>query len=117
MIFCIFYQVNNQFLHQSYLKSPVPSQINLIKNAKNQFLSVKKLKNTSSAQLCNRHLTLVIFLHAFITLLAITAQYFANGIHFKRSTTSSTTPATAPTSILTATATASITTDAAGVQL
>ena len=35
-----FYQVNNLFLHQSYLKSPkpTPSQINLIKNAKNHFL-------------------------------------------------------------------------------
>ena len=32
--FCIFYQVKNLFLHQSYLKSPNPSQINLIKNAK-----------------------------------------------------------------------------------
>ena len=29
-----------------------PSQINLIKNAKNHFLLMKKLKNTESAQLC-----------------------------------------------------------------
>ena len=50
--FCIFYQVNNLFLHQSYLKSLLtPSQITLIKNAKNHFLLLKKLKNTSSAQL------------------------------------------------------------------
>ena len=36
--FGIFYQVNNLFLHQSYLKSPTPSQISLIKNATNHFL-------------------------------------------------------------------------------
>ena len=47
-IFCIFYQVNNIFLHQSYLKS---SQINLIKNARNHFSLLKKFKNTESAQL------------------------------------------------------------------
>ena len=46
----IFYQVNNLFLHQSHLKKPTPSQINLIKNAKNHFLLLKKLKNTESAQ-------------------------------------------------------------------
>ena len=44
-----FYQVNNLFLHQSYLKTPC--QINLIKNAKNHFLLLKKFKNTSRAQL------------------------------------------------------------------
>ena len=43
MIFKNLYQVNNQFLHQSYLKSPLPRQINLIKNAKNHFLLLKKL--------------------------------------------------------------------------
>ena len=33
--------------------NPTPSQINLIKNAKNQFLLLKKIKNTESAQLWN----------------------------------------------------------------
>ena len=33
-------------------KMPTPSQINLIKNAKNHFLLVKKFKKTGSAQLC-----------------------------------------------------------------
>ena len=36
-------------MHQSYLKKPTDSQINLIKNAKNYFYC---WKNTSSAQLC-----------------------------------------------------------------
>ena len=31
---------------------PTPSQINLIKNAKINFLLVKKFKSTESAQLC-----------------------------------------------------------------
>ena len=53
LFFYIFYQVNSLFLHQSYFKKHTPSQINLIKNAKNHFLWLKKLKNTSSAQLCN----------------------------------------------------------------
>ena len=44
-----FYQVNSLFLHQSYLKSPLP--VKLIKNAKNNFLLMNKLKNTESAQL------------------------------------------------------------------
>ena len=35
--FCTFYQANNLFLHQSYLKSPLILKINLIKNAKNHF--------------------------------------------------------------------------------
>ena len=52
MIFCNFYKVNNLFLHQSYLISPLTVKINLIKNAKNHFLLLKKLKNTESAQLC-----------------------------------------------------------------
>ena len=57
MIFCIFYQVNSLFLHQFYLKSSLPRQINLIKNAKNHFLLLKKFKSeteteTESAQLC-----------------------------------------------------------------
>ena len=50
---CIFYQVNNLFLHQSYLKSPLPSQINLTKNAKKSFFT-ENLKNTESAQLCKK---------------------------------------------------------------
>ena len=33
-------------------KKPTPSQINLITNAKNHFLLLKKFKNTESAQLC-----------------------------------------------------------------
>ena len=41
MIFWHFFQVNNLFLHLSYIK----------KNAKNHFLLLKKLKNTESAQL------------------------------------------------------------------
>ena len=41
----------NLFLHQSYFKMPTPSQRRLIKNAKNHFLLLKKLKNTESAQL------------------------------------------------------------------
>ena len=32
-------------------KKPTPSQINLIKNSRNYFLLLKKLKNTESAQL------------------------------------------------------------------
>ena len=51
MIFCIFDQVSNLFLHQYYFKKPTPSQINLIINAKNNFLLLNKLKNISSAQL------------------------------------------------------------------
>ena len=51
MIILHFFQVNNLFLHQSYLESH-SSQINLINNAKNHFLLVKKFKNTVSAQLC-----------------------------------------------------------------
>ena len=50
MIFCIFYQVNNLFLHQYVLiKNPPPSQIDLIK-CKNHFLT---FKNAKSGQLCN----------------------------------------------------------------
>ena len=51
LFFSIFYQVN-LFLHWVLFKKPTPSQINLIKNAKNHFLLVKKFLNTSSAQLC-----------------------------------------------------------------
>ena len=51
MIFLHFYKVNNLFLHQSYLEKLIPSQINLIKNAKNHFLLLNKFKNTSSGQL------------------------------------------------------------------
>ena len=42
--FCTFYQVSNLFLHQSYIKKPTPSQINLIKNAKNNFYCWKNSK-------------------------------------------------------------------------
>ena len=47
----IFYQVNNLFLHQVFLKSPLPVILNGSKNARNHFLLVKKFKNTESAQL------------------------------------------------------------------
>ena len=40
--FCTFYKINNLFLHQSYLKTPTPSQISLIKNARSHFLLLKK---------------------------------------------------------------------------
>ena len=41
--FCIFYKVNNLFLHQSYLKSPLPVKL-ATKNANNHFLLLKKFK-------------------------------------------------------------------------
>ena len=50
MIFWHFFQVNNLFL--VLFKKPTPSQFNLIKNAKNHFLLLKKFKNNESAQLC-----------------------------------------------------------------
>ena len=34
MFYFYFYKENNLFLHQPYLKSPAPSQINLIDNEK-----------------------------------------------------------------------------------
>ena len=55
MILLHFIQINNLFLHQSYLKSPLSSQISLIKNAKNHFSLLKKFKNTESAQLSLVH--------------------------------------------------------------
>ena len=52
-IYCIFIKfILFKFLPVLF-KKPTPSQINLIKNAKNNFLLLKKLKNTDSAQLCN----------------------------------------------------------------
>ena len=53
MIFCIFYKVNNLFLHQCYLKSPLPVKLTRqkFKNAKNHFIFWKEFKNTESAQL------------------------------------------------------------------
>ena len=43
-------QVNNLFLHQSYLKKrPTPSQISSIKNAKNHFLLLKKKPKVPSS--------------------------------------------------------------------
>ena len=54
MIFFIFYQVNNLFLHQSYLKSPLPAvKLTWWKMKKNIFIIEKILKITSSAQLYN----------------------------------------------------------------
>ena len=52
LFFGIFHKSDNLFLHQSYLKSPTPSQINLTKNAKNPFFiseTIKKTKAPSSA--------------------------------------------------------------------
>ena len=51
MICFIFYQVNNLFLHQSYLKSPLPVKLTWKKMQKKSFFLVNKLKNTESAQL------------------------------------------------------------------
>ena len=48
MIVCIFFQVNNLILHQSYLKSPLP----VIKKCKKSFFVIEKMQNTGSAQLC-----------------------------------------------------------------
>ena len=46
MIFLIFYQVNKNISAPVLFKQPTPSQINLIKKAKNHFLLLKKfLKN------------------------------------------------------------------------
>ena len=64
MFFCIFYQVNNLFLHQSYLKSPLPvklTKVNLVKYAKNHFLLVPSSENCmhfSQVSLQGRHLLL-----------------------------------------------------------
>ena len=55
--FCTFYQVNNLFLHQSYLKSPIPSQINLTKKCKKSFLiseKIKKYRNCSALPMLAR---------------------------------------------------------------
>ena len=49
MIFLHFYKVNILFPHQSYLKSSLP-----VKLCKNNFLLLKKFKNTESAQLCSQ---------------------------------------------------------------
>ena len=50
MIFVIFDQVN-KLPAPVLFKKPTQSQIKLIKNAKNQILLLKKIKNTESAQL------------------------------------------------------------------
>ena len=47
-------RINNLFLHQSYIKSPLPVKLTWWKMQKNHFFSVKRWKNTSSAQLCRR---------------------------------------------------------------
>ena len=44
---CIFYQINNLFLTPVLFKKPTPSQLKLIKKAKNHILLLKKFKNTS----------------------------------------------------------------------
>ena len=41
-LFCIFYQVNNLFLHQSYLKSSLPVKLTL--NCKRTFFNMEKNK-------------------------------------------------------------------------
>ena len=51
--FCIFYQVNNLFLHLSYLKSPLAVKLTWKKKSQNQLLLLKTFKNTPSAQLCS----------------------------------------------------------------
>ena len=63
--FCIFYQVNNLFMHQSYLKSPLPVNELDKKFQKSFFCYRKNFKNTESAQLrlqCTR--TVLDFLFA-----------------------------------------------------
>ena len=56
-----------------------PNQINLIKNAKNHFLLLKKLKNTESAQLCR--VQYYASRRVFKSRLATTAQlYFASNV-------------------------------------
>ena len=52
MILLHFYQVDNLFLRQSYLKSPPPSQMSLITMQKIIVHCWKNSQNTSSAQLC-----------------------------------------------------------------
>ena len=44
LFICFFHQVNTLFLHKSYLKKTTPSQINLIKNAKNSFLIIENIQ-------------------------------------------------------------------------
>ena len=51
MIFFIFYKVNNLFLHQSHLKSPLPVKLTWLKMQKIIFYQWKIAKNTESAQL------------------------------------------------------------------
>ena len=46
--FCIFYQVNNLFLHQSNLKSPLAVKLTW-KKCNKSFFVIEKIKNTSSA--------------------------------------------------------------------
>ena len=54
MILCIFLMkiVTYFWTSPEVLKKQTPSQINLIQNAENHFLLLKKFKNTESAQLC-----------------------------------------------------------------
>ena len=63
-----FYQITNLFLYQSYLKSP---QINLIKNAKNHFLLLKRFKKTevpsSAEDEIHSHLVRVSILSVWMT--------------------------------------------------
>ena len=49
--FCILYKVDNLFLHQSYLKMPLPVKLTWQKMQKNHYLLLNKFKYTSSAQL------------------------------------------------------------------
>ena len=49
-----FFMKKQPFSAPVLFKKPTPSQINLIKNAKNHFLLLKKFKNTESAHHC-RH--------------------------------------------------------------
>ena len=47
-------------MHQFFFKKPTPSQMNLIRNAKNYFLLLEKLKNTESAQLCKKRIPVAV---------------------------------------------------------
>ena len=50
MNYCIFYQVDNLFLHQSYIKSLLPVKLTDKKCKKSVFV-IDNFKNTESAQL------------------------------------------------------------------
>ena len=61
---------------------PTPSQLNLIENAKNPFLLLKKFKNTGSAQLCTHTLTHDTHTHTHTHTEIAQGEHF-HGIHSK----------------------------------